>query len=218
MILPQALLIDMDGTLVDSEPYWEEAKINLATRFGIPFTSADAAELVGKSMMVTVEAMQAVGVPLSEEEILAALVDEVANRVGEGIPWLPGAQEFLARASAAGIPCALVTQAWAPVARHVVEQSDGALQVMVSGGDVSHPKPHPEPYLLAAEKLGVDPTKCVAIEDSPSGVASAEAAGAQVIVMPGIHPVEPSPNRHPVESMENVTIELIERLVSKPLG
>lgn len=214
MTRPQALLIDMDGTLVDSEPYWEDAKIGLAARFDIPFTSTDAALLVGRSMMVTVEALQTAGVPLGEEEILSALVDEVANRVAAGIPWIAGAQDFLARMKTAGIPCALVTQAWAPVARHVVEASDGALVTMVTGGDVSHPKPHPEPYLLGAERLGVDAARCVALEDSPSGVASAEAAGAQVIVLPGMHVVDSSENRHPVESLKDVDLAMLERVLN----
>ncbi len=214
MTLPQALLIDMDGTLVDTEPYWEDAKIRLATKHGIPFTAEDAAPLVGRSMMVTVEALKAAGVPLTDEEVLSALVDEVAARVGEGIPWIDGAPEFLQRMADAGIPCALVTQAWEPVARQIVKASNGILQELVSGGDVSHPKPHPEPYLLAAERMGVDPTRCVALEDSPAGIASAEAAGAQVIVLPGMHPVEDSPNRHPVESLEEIDTALLAKVLN----
>lgn len=214
MTMPQALLIDMDGTLVDTEPYWEDAKIGLANKHGIPFTAEDAAPLVGRSMMVTIEALQAAGVPLGEEDVLAALVDEVATRLGKGIPWLPGAQDFLERMKSEEIPCALVTQAWEPVARQTVKASNGVLRVLVSGGDVSHPKPDPEPYLLAAERLGVDPTRCVAMEDSPAGVASAEAAGAQVIVLPGIHPVDDSPNRHPVESLQEVDTALLARVLN----
>lgn len=214
MTLPQALLIDMDGTLVDTEPYWEDAKIGLAKKHGVPFTAEDAAPLVGRSMMVTIEALQAAGVPLTDEEVLAALVDEVAARVGDGIPWIDGAPEFLQRMTDSGIPCALVTQAWEPVAIQVVKASNGVLRELVSGGDVSHPKPHPEPYLLGAERLGVDPAHCVAMEDSPAGVASAEAAGAQVIVLPGMHPVEDSPNRHPVESLQEIDIELLQRVLN----
>lgn len=214
MRLPDALLIDMDGTLVDSEPYWEDAKIGLATKYGIPFTTEDAAPLVGRSMMVTVDALKSAGVPLSDEELLSALVDEVAARVGEGIPWIQGAPEFLHRMANAGIPCALVTQAWEPVARQIVNASNGVLRVLVSGGDVSHPKPHPEPYLLAAKRLGVDANRCVAMEDSPAGVASAEAAGANVIVMPGMIPVEDGPNRFPVESLEEIDTALLARVLN----
>lgn len=213
MRLPEAMLIDMDGTLVDTEPYWEEAKIRLATRHGIPFTAEVAAPLVGRSMMVTVEALQAAGIPLSDKEILEALVDEVATRVGQGIPWIDGAPEFLQRMADADIPCALVTQAWEPVAAHIVAASNGVLRVMVTGGDVSHPKPDPEPYLLSAEKLGVDAANCVAMEDSPAGVASAEAAGAQVLVLPGMHAVDSSPSRHPVESLQEIDTALLARVL-----
>ena len=213
MTLPDALLIDMDGTLVDTEPYWEIAKIQLAAKYDIPFTSADAAELVGKSMMVTVRALQDAGVPLNDEEILLALVDDVERNVANGIPWISGAQDFLARMGEAGIPCALVTQAWEPVARYIVDASNGVLQVLVSGSEVQHAKPHPEPYLLAAERLGVDIHRCVAMEDSPSGVTSAETAGAQVIVMPGMHEVADSPNRHPVKSLEAIDTALLARVL-----
>ncbi len=214
MTLPQALLIDMDGTLVDTEPYWEDAKLGLAHKHGIPFTAEDAAPLVGRSMMVTIDALKQAGVPLSDEEVLSALVDEVATRLGAGIPWLPGAQDFLMRMKKSDIPCALVTQAWEPVARQVVKASDGVLQELVSGGDVSHPKPDPEPYVLAAERLDVDPARCIAIEDSPAGVASAEASGAQVIVAPGAQPIEDSPNRHPVESLEEIDTALLTRVLN----
>lgn len=205
----------MDGTLIDTEPFWESAKLDLAAKYRVPFTTADTDALVGRSMMVTVRAMQAAGVPLSDAEVLDGLVDEVANRLHDAIPWLPGAQDFLVRVGEAGIPMALVTQAWEPVARQIVEASNGVLQVLVSGGDVTHAKPDPEPYLLAAAKLGVDPHHCVAIEDSPSGVESAESAGAQVLVLPGIHPVSPGINRHPVSSLGEVDRALLDRVLTR---
>lgn len=214
MIELQAVLCDMDGTLVDTEPYWEESKLDLAAEYGVTFTVADAEDTVGKSMHYSVERLQEAGVPLDHQQVLDYLVDHVVHKVHDGIPWLPGAQDFLARMKAAGMPVALVTQAWGPVAREVVAASDGALVTLVSGGDVQHPKPHPQPYLMAAEKLGVDPARCVAIEDSPSGVESAEAAGCKVIVVPGIHPIADAPTRFPVESIANVDLAMLDRILS----
>ncbi len=210
----QAVLCDMDGTLVDTEPYWEAAKLGLAAHHGVPFTTDDTDALVGRSMMVTVQAMRDAGVPLEEADVLAALVEDVAARVHDHIPWLPGAQEFLVRMADEGIPLALVTQAWEPVARQIVEASNGALQVLVSGADVTHPKPHPEPYELAAQRLGVDVRQCVAIEDSPAGVESAERAGAPVLVLPGIHPVPPGPNRHTIASLDEVDRSFLEQILA----
>ncbi|MCO5216029.1 MAG: HAD family phosphatase [Thermomicrobiales bacterium] len=209
----QAVLCDMDGTLVDTEPYWETAKLDLTGRYDVPFTHADVSALVGRSMKVTVDALRDAGVPLSDEEILDGLVEAVAARVRAHIPWLPGAQEFLQQMVDEDVPCALVTQAWAPVAEVVVAASNGALQTFVSGGDVTHPKPHPEPYLTAAARLGVDPTRCVAIEDSPSGVESAEAAGAVVIVLPGIHPVPDGPRRIRRDSLVGIDRGYLESLL-----
>ncbi len=215
MISLQAVLCDMDGTLVDTEPYWEAAKLDLAARHGVPFSAADAEVLVGRSMMITVHAMQAAGLPLSDADVLDALVNDVAARVREHIPWLPGAEAFLVRMKQENIPCALVTQAWAPVAQQVVDASNGVLQVMVSGGDVTYPKPHPEPYLLAAQRLGVDPTGCVAIEDSPSGVESAHLAGAPVLVLPGVHAVPPGPRRHFIASLDGVDRPFLEHVLQE---
>lgn len=210
----QAVLCDMDGTLVDTEPYWEIAKLDLAARHGVPFTSEDTDALVGRSMMITVQAMRDAGVPMEEADVLAALVDDVAARVHDHIPWLPGAQDFLVRMADEGIPLALVTQAWEPVARQIVEASNGALHVLVSGADVTHPKPHPEPYEMAAQHLGVDVRQCVAIEDSPAGVESAERAGATVLVLPGIHSVTPGPNRHTIASLNEVDRPFLERIIA----
>lgn len=211
----QGVLCDMDGTLVDTEPYWEDAKLSLAARYGVPFSRDQVAALVGRSMMITVHAMRDAGVPLDDQAILDALVEDVTTRVREHIPWLPGAQQFLRQMITDDIPCALVTQAWAPVAELIVAASEGALQVVVSGGDVRHPKPHPEPYLLAASRLGVDPTACVAIEDSPSGVESASAAGATVIVLPGIHDIPDGVRRFRRDSLHHIDRAHLEEILQQ---
>ena len=101
------------------------------------------------------------------------------------VPWRPGARELLADVRANQIPTALVTMSWRRFAMEVVDALPaGAFDVSVVGDDVERGKPHPDPYLLAAERLGVDITRCLAIEDSPTGVASALAAGATVLAVP----------------------------------
>ncbi|MCA9834230.1 MAG: HAD family phosphatase [Thermomicrobiales bacterium] len=209
----QGVLCDMDGTLVDTEPYWEASKLELMARHDLPFTAAEAATLVGKSMMFTVHYLQEAGLPLSDEEVLDALVDDVAERVQQHMPWLPGAREFLRTMHDEGVPCALVTQGWPKIAQQIVSAADGTLQTMVTGNEVAHPKPHPEPYLTAASRLGVDIAHCIAIEDSPSGVESAATAGATVIVLPGVHAVPEGPRRIRRDSLIGLNRAALEALL-----
>ncbi|MFM9038128.1 MAG: HAD family hydrolase, partial [Actinomycetota bacterium] len=113
--------------------------------------------------------------------------DRVVARLREAVPWRPGARELLAAVVSAGIPTALVTMSWRRFADEVVHcLPAGSFTATVVGDEVNEGKPHPEPYLLAARKLGVDPRECVAIEDSPTGVRSALAAGCRVIAVPHV--------------------------------
>lgn len=183
---PVGVLCDMDGTLVDTEPYWEQAKIRVAHDHGIPFTSEDARVLVGKSMGVTVKAMQDAGVPLSNDDIIAELLADMQILLDQHIPWLPGAEAFLERMAAAHIPVCLVTQAYSEVAQVIVDHAPaGAFHGMVAGDHFQNPKPHPDPYLLGMERLHLMPNQCVAFEDTPAGAASAHAAGVPVMVITG---------------------------------
>ena len=112
------------------------------------------------------------------------------------MPWRPGARELLAELLAAGVPCALVTMSYAVLAESMVRQlPTGSLAAVVTGDQVTDGKPHPEAYLTAAALLGVDPARCVAIEDSPTGIASAEAAGCAVIAVPHAVPIDAAPTR-----------------------
>lgn len=215
MMQLQAVLVDMDGTLVDTEPWWEESKLALAAEYGVPFSKEQIDALVGHSMMVTVRALQEAGVTLGDQEIIDHLVAHMVERARTSpLPWLPGAQDFLRRMKQAGIPMALVTQAWKPIADATAAQTNDAIQQIVSGGEVQNPKPAPDPYLLAAQKLGVDIDACVAIEDSPSGVQSAESAGCPVIVVPGIHEVPAAPRRFPVNSIAEIDLAMLDRVLN----
>jgi HAD superfamily hydrolase (TIGR01509 family) len=189
-ILPAAVLWDMDGTLVDTEPHWMAAEGELIEQFGGTWSHEDALSVVGAGLWHTARVMQSHGVKLSEDDIISTLTDRVLDKVADSTPWRPGARELLGSLRANGIPTALVTMSIHRMAQHVTNSIDfkafnfRAFDVIVAGDDVAHSKPHPAPYLRAAELLGVDILDCVAIEDSPPGVASATAAGAATIGIP----------------------------------
>ena len=182
----QAVLWDMDGTIVDTEPYWFAAEYEVVAQHGDSWSDEHARALVGFDLLDSGRYMiEHGGVRLTPHEIVELLLDSVVANVKREVPWRPGARELLADVRANQIPTALVTMSWRRFATEVVEAlPSGAFDVSVVGDDVERGKPHPDPYLLAAERLGVDITRCLAIEDSPTGVASALAAGATVLAVP----------------------------------
>ena len=184
--LPAAVLWDMDGTLVNTEPYWISAETDLIESFGGSWSHDEAMQLVGSGLWHSAAVLQAKGVDLSADEIVDALTDRVLEQLVEfGIPWRPGAKELLVELREQGIPTALVTMSVSRMAHHVADRLGFVgFDAVVSGDDVTNAKPHPEPYLRGAELLGVNPADCVSIEDSPPGMASALAAGTVVIGVP----------------------------------
>lgn len=184
--LPAAVLWDMDGTIIDTEPYWMDAETALVESYGGTWNHEHALTLVGQGLWFSAEVLQSRGVALSQDEIIAHLTDEVLERVRTGgLPWRPGARELLQELRQAEIPTALVTMSIRRLATAVADAIDfEAFTVIVAGDDVEHAKPHPAAYLRAAELLGVNPADCVAIEDSGPGVAAAEASGAATIGVP----------------------------------
>ena len=190
---PAAVLVDMDGTLVDTEPYWMTAERELVYAHGGTWTAEDGLTLVGQGLENSAAVLQSRGVDLSIAEIIDHLTERVLAQTKTDIPWRPGALELLGALRSAGIPIALVTMAMRPLAEHIVYSSEEPLvELIVSGGDVENPKPHPEPYLRAAQLLGIDITECVAIEDSLPGLASAVASGATVVGVPAHIHLPPS--------------------------
>lgn len=197
----------MDGTLVDTEPYWVAAETEMVHSWGGTWTFQDGLQLVGSGLEGSARILQSRGVGLGVDEIIGTLTDRVLAQMTERVPWRPGVRELLASVRDAGIPMALVTMSFRRMALHVAEAIGfPAFDVIVAGDDVEHPKPHPEPYLRAAAALGVDPTDCLAFEDSEPGVASAVAAGARVIAVPLHIPLPPSPAYEVWPGFDGVTV------------
>jgi HAD superfamily hydrolase (TIGR01509 family) len=266
-----AVLFDMDGLLVDTEPLWLETEAKVMARLGGSWTEADQQHLLGGSMERTVayllqkaqEALLPRGddppvdppakggrppfhpppqgneqTPLAPGPPAAPLRDDLpsaSRRAADGkassaLPspetverWMtegmlervaagrvmvrPGARELLAEVAAAGIAHALVTSSQRAFAEAVLASTGLRFPVVVTGDDVTAHKPDPQPYLLAARLLGVDPGRCVALEDSPNGVASATAAGCLVIAVPSLLPIQPAPGRVIVGSLTEVNLK-----------
>ncbi|WP_395243143.1 HAD family hydrolase [Agromyces sp. MMS24-K17] len=205
--LPAAVLWDMDGTLVDTEPYWMAAEVELLGSFGRAWTHEQALQLIGSGLWDSAAVLQRAGADLPADEIVTRLTDSVRERINaEGIPWRPGAREFLEGLREASVPTALVTMSIRTLAEDVVRAIPfPAFDVVVAGDEVDEPKPHPEPYLRAADLLGVDIRDCVAIEDSVSGLTSAHASGAAAIGVPNILSLDDVPHTVLWESLAGRT-------------
>src|SRR5690348_6081363 len=195
--VPAAVLWDMDGTLVDTEPYWIASEFDLADKYGGRWTREDALMLVGCDLIVAGRYIREhMGIDLTPEHIVDELLDGVVARVQANVPWRPGAVELLAALREAAIPCGLVTMSYQRFVAPILEQLPAeTFRVVVTGDTIDQGKPHPEPYLTAAAALGVAPADCVAIEDSTTGVTSAEAAGCRVLVIPNHVTPAPGPRR-----------------------
>ncbi|MFJ4252642.1 HAD family hydrolase [Microbacterium sp. NPDC090003] len=189
---PRAVLWDMDGTVVDTEPYWMAAETRLVESFGGTWTHADALQLVGSGLIDSAIILQNAGVRMEAEAIVAHLTDEVQNLLRtEGVPFRPGARELLLDLKQAGVTTALVTMSLRRMALSVVDLIDfPAFDLVVAGDDVDNPKPHPEPYLQAAALLDIDIADAIVIEDSPTGVRAGIASGAVTLGVPHIVPLD----------------------------
>ena len=214
-----AALFDMDGLLVDSEPLWTVAEEELARRLGGAFTPDLKAAIVGTRLEVAVptflrwydvEPTDAV-VAETSAWLLARMVELFAGH----LPVLPGVAELLAGLRAQGVPTALVSSSYRVLVDAVLRHGLGPFDVTLAGDEVGRGKPDPEPYRTAAARLGVDPRACVVLEDSPSGVASGEAAGCAVVAVPSVAGVEfpAGPRRLVVPSLATVDVPTLTALV-----
>ncbi|KAB1644151.1 HAD family hydrolase [Gulosibacter chungangensis] len=183
---PAAVLWDMDGTLVETERYWIMAQSGLMVRHGLPPLTPEQDEaLVGSSLQSAAAMFRDLGVPLSIPEIMDTVSNEVIELVGNGVSLRPGALELLNDLHKHEIPTAIVTNSGRDLVDAVLPHLGGhEFSQIVTFEDVEHGKPHPEGYLLAAEKLGVASEHCIVLEDSVNGLGGAIAAGSVPIGIP----------------------------------
>lgn len=189
---PKAVLWDMDGTLVDTEPYWISSETTLVERFGGTWTHEDALGLVGSDLLASARILQRAGVGMEAEAIVEHLTDRVIEQIRvNGVPFRPGARELLRSLRAAGIKTAIVTMSRHRLAERVTDLIEfDAFDAVLGGDDVPRPKPFPDPYLAGAGALGVAIEDCVAIEDSTTGLKSAVSAGAVSLGVPNLVSLE----------------------------
>lgn len=214
--LPAAVLFDLDGTLIDSEDLWWEAECQVVAGWGGAWTRADQAHCLGGPLeRVTTYMQERTGADIPAREIGQRLLDGMERLLRSGdVEWRPGALELLVACRKAGVPTALVSashrrllEAVADAVAHHPGMPDPAFDVTVAGDEVSQGKPHPEPYLEAARKLGVAIEDCIVIEDSPTGVESGQASGALVVAVPHIVEVDQAPRRRVVTTLDGVTVD-----------
>ena len=202
---PLAVLWDMDGTLVDSEHYWSISQNRLAQAYGAQWTKEDEKGVVGSSLYDSSTMIkEKFGIhDRSVQEIIDHLTEEVIEQLRNSLPWRPGALDLLMDLRQAGIKTALVTMSMRRMALAVADSIPfPAFDVVIAGDDVRFGKPHPEPYLTAAERLGVLPGDCIAFEDSLPGLASAAAAGTHAIGVTNMVKLPEGPDRKIIHTLE----------------
>jgi HAD superfamily hydrolase (TIGR01509 family) len=204
-----AVLWDMDGTLIDSEPYWLASESEFASSRNSSWGREDGLGVIGMSLYESSKLLKArVGTDLEPQEIIDEVTNGVLARLDQSIPWRPGARELLTLLRENSIKTALVTGSMHRMAKQVADSIGfDAFDLIIGGDDVSNGKPHPESYLKAAAILGVDPTNCVAFEDSLTGITAAEAAGTKAVGIAHIVEIPAKPGRILWPTLDGVTIE-----------
>lgn len=210
----QAVLFDMDGTLVDSEKLWTVALDRVSAELGGRMSVEAREASIGSDIHATVDRLLAdLGVDQDHDQVVSMLLDATAEVFREGLPWRPGAEALLDSVRAAGLTTALVTATHSAL----VEIAWGTLgrdrfDVAVCGDQVTQPKPHPEPYLRALDLLGLPAAAAVAVEDSPTGSTAAAEAGLPVLVVPLEVPVPQRPGLVFADSLIDVDVLALQRI------
>ncbi|WP_086564238.1 HAD family hydrolase [Streptomyces africanus] len=213
----QAVLLDMDGTLVDTEGFWWDVEVEVFASLGHRLDESWRHVVVGGPMTRSAGFLiEATGADITLDELTVLLNDGFEDRIGRTLPLMPGAGRLLAELYEYEIPTALVSASHRRIIDRVLT-SLGAhhFHLTVAGDEVPRTKPHPDPYLAAAAGLGAEPARCAVIEDTATGVAAAEAAGCHVVAVPSVAPIAPALRRTVVTSLEEVDLTFLHGLMTE---
>lgn len=210
----EAVLFDMDGTLVETESLWKLSERSTMENFGQVWSKADEVDATGGPFERVAQIMaDRAGVDVAEiNTVLDVTIRELFSN--SPIDVQPGVVELVGQIEAAGLPMALVSNSYRALVDIICSRVNFDFKLTIAGDEVAEPKPSPGPYLLAAERLGVDIKNCVVVEDSEPGIASAIASGAAVVAIPGSLQVPEAPRIQVVASLADVDLDSLQRLVT----
>ncbi len=215
-----AVLFDMDGLLVNTEEFWFQAECAVASELGAPWGRVQQAALVGGPLSSVGDLLrERSGTTRTSAVIVERLIDVMHDLLlAHEVALMPGAADLLAALAAEGVPCALVSASPRRLVDAVLDslraRGLAPFATTVAGDEVVRTKPHPEPYVTAAARLQVPPRQCVVLEDSPTGVASAEAAGCFVVAVPSLRAIVPTGRRLVVRWLGDLDVPALRRLVT----
>lgn len=198
----------MDGLLVDSEPLWTVAETELAARLGGVWDDDVKAACVGHRLDAAVPIIlryyDVEPLPPVVDEAIAFLQRRMVEQFETALPLHAGGLELLDELRSRGVATALVSSSWRALVDAALRVVGPRFEVTLAGDEVTHAKPHPEPYLTACARLGVAADRAVVLEDAMSGVLSAEAAGCPVVAVPFVAPIDPQPGRWVVDALTDI--------------
>ncbi|QPK93696.1 HAD family phosphatase [Actinomyces sp. zg-332] len=217
---PQAFLVDMDGTMVDSEKFWVKSEAEVVSRYGKVMPEELSLKLIGTSAkQLGKTIVEYLDIDVDSDRITEEIIECVENKMlSESLEWRPGAKELLIYANKNEIPIVLVTSSHSRLAKIFVEKAkkiDGkGFNFYIAGDHVQYPKPNPQPYEIAAEKLGVDISQCIILEDSNSGIKAGASSGGRTVAIPFMGKLEHIENISWVKSIKDLTPERIDIILS----